>query len=897
MFGTYHATPNMSAAGKEPTMEEISLERGEMEENKTEEADSSQEDGSFNTAESNVQENNSASEYSDTEERYRRPTLHVLLHARESIPGDHSYSGTSSLEPATVPHSIVFNIVKPQPMHHMDPQYEPPIGPRPRPRYRFAPSPPSPPPPPPPPRFRSEREPEPIFSASLLTPHVDEQADKEPEAKKQDVSYLVTYLDKGGDRITSHPLDKIFDLHEARREALGAASFQEADVFKVTTVVQTSIAPDRYGSRRLAWTWPNILAASDVSLAVKNTKVEIFSQAIIQTLKELVLYYPGLDLNRPNVEFESPYCPLVHQFDSLRQYSVDPPPHGATNDTTTDHPRSEPDTIKNHTSLMLDFLHSIYGTRIDEEAGRHKRGLCTYALFWIVLKPGTTVYVRIDGELSAHVIWSIEVDKSILVPSPDGNATIKVNLWHLDFDGEDGQDVLRKTTTVYLSHFDGESEITSRNIFPSRFLDSADGNFTRDSLVQRGKKWLSLLSGRMVDYKGSLLTDGKRELTGRVIVDYTAYLDNIRSVRSRGRRSMRRNIQDDSDAKSIWKEEAWGDWAMIWEEYDYIDHRKLILAPSFSKLALGVELIDVGNCSEARTDTRTIENLVMTRQRKDMIKALVHKHRTDGSEDQLPKTWGADFIQNKGEGQIFLLHGGPGVGKTYTAECIAEYTGRPLLSLTVSDVGTEERSMESQLLHWFTLAERWGAVMLIDEADIYLERRRPGDIKRNGLVSIFLRWVEYYKGVLFLTSNRVGQFDDAFTSRIHVIIHYPPLSKEYRKKIWEGFFEKLKKERPDIKVTRRAREFVLKTNEVTSLNWNGREIRNAFQTAVTLAQYQFFIREDKKEGDVVELDKEHFEEVCAMTNDFKNYLNKVGGDDEEMRAMHARERNDLSDSE
>jgi hypothetical protein len=68
-------------------------------------------------------------------------------------------------------------------------------------------------------------------------------------------------------------------------------------------------------------------------------------------------------------------------------------------------------------------------------------------------------------------------------------------------------------------------------------------------------------------------------------------------------------------------------------------------------------------------------------------------------------------------------------------ECIAEYTGRPLLSLTCSDVGTEETLMETQLSKWFALAEKWGAVMLLDEADVYLEKRSPGDVKRNGLVS------------------------------------------------------------------------------------------------------------------------------------------------------------------
>lgn len=77
----------------------------------------------------------------------------------------------------------------------------------------------------------------------------------------------------------------------------------------------------------------------------------------------------------------------------------------------------------------------------------------------------------------------------------------------------------------------------------------------------------------------------------------------------------------------------------------------------------------------------------------------------------------------------------PGVGKTYTVEAIAELLDRPLLSLTVADIGTMETQIESQLLRWFTLAEAWNAVLLVDEADIFLERRQNRDLARNGLVS------------------------------------------------------------------------------------------------------------------------------------------------------------------
>lgn len=58
-----------------------------------------------------------------------------------------------------------------------------------------------------------------------------------------------------------------------------------------------------------------------------------------------------------------------------------------------------------------------------------------------------------------------------------------------------------------------------------------------------------------------------------------------------------------------------------------------------------------------------------------------------------------------------------------------------MLSLTCADIGTDEVEMEMKLTKWFRMAEKWGAVLLIDEADVYLEQRSKTDLKRNSLVS------------------------------------------------------------------------------------------------------------------------------------------------------------------
>jgi hypothetical protein len=94
-----------------------------------------------------------------------------------------------------------------------------------------------------------------------------------------------------------------------------------------------------------------------------------------------------------------------------------------------------------------------------------------------------------------------------------------------------------------------------------------------------------------------------------------------------------------------------------------------------------------------------------------------------------------DIVHGKGEGLIILLHGVPGVGKTSTAECVAESLGQPLFPITCGDLGTTAAEVEKSLNDIFDLAANWNCVLLLDEADVFLAQRTRGDIERNAVVS------------------------------------------------------------------------------------------------------------------------------------------------------------------
>ena len=81
-------------------------------------------------------------------------------------------------------------------------------------------------------------------------------------------------------------------------------------------------------------------------------------------------------------------------------------------------------------------------------------------------------------------------------------------------------------------------------------------------------------------------------------------------------------------------------------------------------------------------------------------------------------------------------------------------------------------------------------MLLLDEADAFIEQHISYYNTHNRLVTIFLRKLEYYQGILFLTSNRGIQFDDAILSRIHLIIEYENLTREFRRDLWSTFLSK-----------------------------------------------------------------------------------------------------------
>jgi len=159
---------------------------------------------------------------------------------------------------------------------------------------------------------------------------------------------------------------------------------------------------------------------------------------------------------------------------------------------------------------------------------------------------------------------------------------------------------------------------------------------------------------------------------------------------------------------------------------------------------------------------------------------------------------------------------------------------RPLYSISAGELGETAAEIESTLERVLELTSKWKAILLLDECDIFLEARTTADIARNRLVSIFLRQLEYFRGVMFLTTNRVTTFDAAFESRIHLTIQYEALDFESRLYVWRTFL------RSQLDgATELGSESTLSESDLAVLaehKLNGRQIKNIVKTAWLLAK-------------------------------------------------------------
>ncbi|KAI0612784.1 aaa family atpase [Pyrenophora tritici-repentis] len=549
--------------------------------------------------------------------------------------------------------------------------------------------------------------------------------------------------------------------------------------------------------------------------------------------------------------------------------------------------------------LLLSYIDEDYTATRKALKPMLKAGTITYDLVWALFKPNTIAftptYQNKDDPRCFKVDTAYEYESWMT----------GVKSWYVDgkYLEYDGKSFGLGDHQIFIQAFKGHKKITSLAAYPLKYHKDPEG--IKKQLISRGMKFVALQGMNYRLQKGIAYMKHKNSIirfiiNGRVMVDPAifrrinpnyplSYLkqdelaqneeeededddddcccesdeeekneekDKMRIVMWKDKKGKKHPIRVPQSVVDKEKGEGTGQQLSGDEDVSetkrhvFTEEELLIASPVVLGFAFSEKLwleFSLSGIDEIKWNAEAFSSLVLPSQIKQNLKGLVSSHRFNAA-----KTID-DVIQGKGKGLNVVLHGPPGVGKTLTGESIAEYLKCPLYAVSAGELGTNSRSLETDLNRIMDITHSWGAILLLDEADVFLEARQPHDIHRNSLVSVFLRLTEYYQGILFLTTNRVETFDEAFQSRIHMGIRYDNLPAKARKKIWQhhvGKVEKMsreaeaeadkkggttKKEEKD-KDEKEVKPFTdADFDELSKRNMNGRQIKNTVKTSQSIA--------------------------------------------------------------
>ncbi|KAK0487643.1 P-loop containing nucleoside triphosphate hydrolase protein [Armillaria novae-zelandiae] len=447
------------------------------------------------------------------------------------------------------------------------------------------------------------------------------------------------------------------------------------------------------------------------------------------------------------------------------------------------------DFTKDHFSSTIAELGAVFSGRTE----------ILFEHLWALISPNIHVYCRTPQTGQDQILWA----RAFSIYSRfDGSSYGNVLC---DIISNDGEFFGVARVNLEINHFKGWKRIQDLEVYPL-WIHPERAVLVKDA-IYRGKKYAQLakssyheiISGpAMIQVEEKLR---KSNVHGRVMIDASAfrtYEANADKMNTPVHQGLSRNSLTDSD---------------------YMICNPVALGFCFGTKSWGGFAMD--RLQDVVWSDEAFNSLVLGDTQKILIHALVKQHVARAAQYD-------DIVHGKGKGLIGLLSGKPGCGKTLTAEAVAEITRRPLYVVSAGELGTVPSSVDQMLSRILELAHRWDAVLLLDEAEVFLQERSTQDVTRNALVSIFLRQLEYYQGILILTTNLASQCDKALESRIHFCIYYPDLDYNARLRIWEMFLLK-----GSLDPARGLSDFNL--DRLAQLQLNGRQIKNVVANAQSIA--------------------------------------------------------------
>ncbi|KAH0430169.1 ATPase [Colletotrichum camelliae] len=582
----------------------------------------------------------------------------------------------------------------------------------------------------------------------------------------------------------------------------------------------------------------NVEATDGNVLALHSIIVN--SPHIKRALGDVFSGYPGISTTLKKLEFKAPFQPFFHRWRALQKCVEDGEEDGAADELTRQHVR-----------LLCDMLAPEIKPQIERARDLRRNEVVSFDYLWTLFEPDSEAYARVDDQDRLFLVKNARYE-----PRSDGSVVFTLKCQFVDTDGV-RFGLASKVFEVHM--FDDLLPIQELSIFPSNLHPGIKK--IREQLEARGKLFESYkgfhykgYSGMFEFGHGDFKGVERRQIEhGRIIIDGESYcryeyqaaprLKKLRDLKAekeklgalkglmKGRRgSYGLPYSPPRRGRMRYVESATAGLANEVDKELTANQRELAspMVRGFDLTSKKWGLFFIESVTEVEWNEGAFDQLVLPHDYKTIVRAFVEAQMSSASGFD-------DIIRGKGQGIIMLLSGEPGVGKTLTAESMAEAMKKPLYAMSAGELGITADDVEDSLRRVLEMCAKWQAVLLLDECDIFLEKRRASDLQRNQIVSVFLRLLEYYKGVMLLTTNRVEAFDPAFESRIHLTINYPALDFDPRLHVWKVFIDRRK---VDESGALEPRQFRLEEEDfkaLAKLELNGREIKNVVKTASLLA--------------------------------------------------------------
>ncbi|KAF1846343.1 P-loop containing nucleoside triphosphate hydrolase protein [Cucurbitaria berberidis CBS 394.84] len=582
----------------------------------------------------------------------------------------------------------------------------------------------------------------------------------------------------------------------------------------------------------------NVKVYNDPTRVLSVHSIVVQSPLLKTLLAGVLKNYPGVTVGLNRLEFSGKFEPLIHRWTELQEAI------GKLGDETEDQ-----QTTKAHAELLQEVLVKEFKSMIDTSQDMKSKRVMTYEHLWTLFQPGATVFSRQDGQETAMVLVETRYGQDA-----KGTPCFWLTCRYVDWDGSKfGTQKINLSVSIYT----GTRSISSLRVYPLEY--HPEGQAIRTRLIERGTKAEALAGPNYRAYQGVAWRQGafgakdKYNVKGRIVIDtygwnrfnpthliFVAPLNQKEPTNSWSRldgdpienlfgdggddEENRTEVDDyDEDDSGMPMDGHFADEEDAAKHVPLTTEQKLICTPLLRGYSLKNKLwlnFFVNCVKDIEWQKDAFDRLVLPKNQKELILGFTESQR------KFRDTFD-DVIEGKGKGMIILLCGPPGVGKTLTSESVAEEMKVPLYMMSAGDLGFDPRKVETKLQDILEMCSRWNAVLLLDEADVFLEQRSLHELERNKLVSIFLRVLEYYEGTMFLTTNRVQTFDPAFQSRIHISLDYQELSVDSRKMIWTNFLDSTSAQDHSITAPQ--------LHELARMNMNGRQIKNILKIARLLA--------------------------------------------------------------